>query len=322
MDTTLLGYLLHALEPDEMAQVEADLRADAGARQRLQRLQRILEPLAIDLRTDDPPAQLWMRTLGRVAEYQCRRLPIAPAVRPNRAAAARARWRRADALAAAGILFCLLTLLPGGISRARSAQQRVACQHNLGQFYVALKDYGDRHGGRLPDVSDSAQPPRDVAGMFVPLLHAEGVLGDGVTVNCPGHRRQAPFRFTPRQLAEMPEEEFARYAPHLGGCYAYSLGHAADGVLHGPRLGPDQPNELMPILADRPPAGVASGDPGNSPNHGGLGQNVLFLDGHCRFATQRTVGYRGDDIYLNADQRVAAGKHPLDAVLADSAARP
>src|SRR5262249_9292719 len=140
--------------------------------------------------------------------------------------------------------------------------------------------------------------------------------------NCSARGGPVLPSLTPRQLEAMSDEEFQRQAPALAGCYAYSLGHTGDGVMRGPRFDKDQPNSFMPILADRPPLAVQQGDPGNSPTHKGRGQNVLFLDGHCAWKTTRNAGYNGDDIYLNLDGKVAAGKHPLDAVLAESTARP
>jgi prepilin-type processing-associated H-X9-DG protein len=121
----------------------------------------------------------------------------------------------------------------------------------------------------------------------------------------------------------MDIEEFRRHIQSFAGCYAYSLGYNDGRTVHGLRLIPGDPmNISLPILADRPPPGVDSGDPGNSLNHGGLGQNVLFIDGHCGFRTVRTVGFEGDDIYVNFDRKVAAGKTRLDSVLASSDCKP
>src|SRR5436309_9956542 len=88
------------------------------------------------------------------------------------------------------------------------------------------------------------------------------------------------------------------------------------GDLHGPW---QAPGSLWPILADRPPS---DGTPGNSPNHGGAGQNVLFLDGHVRFVPGRTIGDPDDDIFLNRANTVAAGVDNRDVVLGASASRP
>jgi len=42
------------------------------------------------------------------------------------------------------------------------------------------------------------------------------------------------------------------------------------------------------------PAGTSAS---NSKNHGGVGQNVVFADGHVEFARRNDVGYCGDNIY-------------------------
>ena len=54
----------------------------------------------------------------------------------------------------------------------------------------------------------------------------------------------------------------------------------------------DEASDSTPILADRPPAQGW----GNSPNHGGTGQNVLFVGGNVGFFTTRTVGPENDEI--------------------------
>ena len=56
-----------------------------------------------------------------------------------------------------------------------------------------------------------------------------------------------------------------------GGDYAYTLGYRDGDDVAGLRR---DSGDLLPILADRP----AAGD-GNSPNHDGAGQNVLYIGG-------------------------------------------
>src|SRR5262249_17311024 len=114
-------------------------------------------------------------------------------------------------------------------------------------------------------------------------------------------------------------EQFRRQAHTLVSCYAYSLGYRAENGVIGPRFEADKPNFTMPIMADCPPP-----DPlvGNSRNHGGRGQNVLFQDGHVKFCSLRPVGVAGDDIYVNKAHRVAAGLDWADSALGSSAASP
>ncbi len=322
MQEDLVGYLLDALESDERARVEHALERDAELRRRLERLRRAMKPLAMDADPIEPPPGLRVRAVARMAEVRCRTLPRAPAPVANRGGAGPwTRWRRPDALVAAAILLCLSLLIPPAINRARYSYEVAACKNNLRTFYVALKDFSERHGGNFPNVA-AAPEPKNVAGIFIPILNEEKLLPATVTVSCPPEARQPVSRLSLRDVERMDQDEFNRCVANLAGDYAYTLGYDDGTGLRGLRFDPEQPNSISPILADRPPAAVGAGDPGNSPNHNGYGQNVLYIDGHCAFATRRTAGVNGDDIYLNHDNKVGAGKGIWDSVLAGSAAHP
>jgi anti-sigma factor RsiW len=323
MDENLVGYLLDTLEPEERQDVEAHLLSNSAARERLQQLRQLLEPLQADLQAIEPPRDLRFRTLARVAEHQCRSLPPSPKpLRPRSLAAPRGWWRRADVLVAATLLLALSLFLPPGINYVRYRYNIAACQENLRLFHGALQDYSQRNHGNFPNVA-AAPVPYNVAGFFVPMLHDDGVLAENITVTCPTRGRQAPPQLSADEVVHMDEDEFARFAPTLSGCYAYTLGYRDSTGYHGLRFDPNDPaTSYLPILADQPPADVAEGNLGNSPNHGGKGQNVLYSDGRCSFMTTRWIGPNRDDIYLNSDNKVAAGTHCMDTVLGRSAARP
>ncbi len=156
-----------------------------------------------------------------------------------------------------------------------------------------------------------------MAGLIVPMLADAGVLPATFSVRCPAVGPHLGCSVTLANLRSLPESEFQAEAPNLALCYAFTLGYRdGTGVYHAPW---QMPASSCPILADSPPA---EGDSGNSVNHGGRGQNVLFLDGHTRFVSQRSIGDPNDDIFLNRDNCVAAGKDQLDVVLGPSAARP
>jgi len=156
----------------------------------------------------------------------------------------------------------------------------------------------------------------------VPLLREAGVLPANVSLRCPNAANPGELVevLGAEQVRAMTPEEFETHAGRLSPYYAYSLGFRdEDGRLLPPGETAEVPQSLNALMSDAPPAfGVI----GNSRNHEGKGQNVLFGDGHVRFATIRTVGYRGDDIFLNRERKVAAGLGAQDAVLGWSGAHP
>jgi hypothetical protein len=317
MDDKLVGYLLQALDPPDLQEVEAHLRTHPEARSRLALLERALAPLAADGQPPAPPPGLVLGTLARVAEYRCRGLPAAPPPAPSQVGAPGRRWaRRPDVLAAAALLLLVGGLGLSALARQWRAYQREACASNLRSLWEGLERYSDHHEGDFPRVEEEG--PRGVAGVFRPLLHDAGVLTGSAGLACPSQGRRPPPDTSVRDLEELfrtSPEQFRAVARDLAGGYAYSLGYEEDGTLCGPGrvLG-----DGMPILADCGRPDVQ----GNSPNHGGAGQNVLYIGGHVRWCTQRTVGPAGDDIYLNQRNELHAGLNRNDCVLGPGDAAP
>jgi prepilin-type processing-associated H-X9-DG protein len=319
MDDNLVGYALNALDPETHREVEAYLQSNPEARRRLEVLRNAVDPLALDAGDVEPPPALSIRTLGRVAEYCCRDLPRAPADRVVRApAAGRPLWRRADVLVAATLLLTAMGVAIPWLSHAHAQRCVTECQNNLRVFYEALKTYGDQHDNKLPNVA-ALQPPRNVAGLVAPILMDAGTLAPDANVGCPGNSKPRTCPLTLERLQALDPEGFKKQAQDLICCYAYSLGYRDESGYHGPAFKLEDGNHLVPIMADRPPRDPSTG---NSANHGGDGQNVLFLDGHVRFCPTRTVGMNGDDIYLNRDGFQAAGLDWTDTVLGSSASSP
>jgi hypothetical protein len=162
------------------------------------------------------------------------------------------------------------------------------------------------------------EPPRNFAGVYVPMLADAGALGADVNTACPA---QLPRPTTTCSLKELDElsrrrpDEYHALTRDLGGDYAYSLGYREGGELMGLRR---DSGDLLPILADR----ARTDGRGNSPNHGGAGQNVLYIGGQVRWCVEPTVGVDRDDIYRNLKNQVLAGEHQLDTVLGSSEATP
>ena len=316
VDANLIGYLLESLDEEARAEVAAQLHANEETRWRLEQTRQALTPLAADKDADPPPDGLAVRTLARVAEYCCLDLARAP-VAVSRSTPLRSWWRRADLVVAASLLLLALGLGVPALLRLRTGPSLVGCENNMRVFNDALQIYHDQHHA-FPSVV--AERPRDAAGMVVPILAKAGVLPELTNVRCPGNGPAISCPLTLDEARALALEDFFRQAPNLVPSYAYSLGHRdEEGNYYGPMVPEGQPASEFALMADSPPP---DGGPGNSYNHGRAGQWVLFADGHVQFVTLRTIGFQKDDIYLNKDNKVAAGLDPCDTVLGPSAARP
>ena len=139
---------------------------------------------------------------------------------------ARPGWRRLDVAVAAGILLCLGLLIPPTLNYVRYRADILACQNNLRAFYAALDDYSQRHDGDFPNVAAAAPEPRNVAGMFIPILNEEKLLPETLSVSCPARGHQAPTPISLEQVKRMGSDEFSQYLSDMAGCYAYTLGYA------------------------------------------------------------------------------------------------
>lgn len=354
-EATLIGYVLGLLEEEERQVVEAQLAASPQWRAQLRALEQWLRLLAEP--DDDPPADLHFRTLRLVAEkaVEARRsaqngpssalghnesepagsaanLPdVYPLGREVHVATSSPRWRLTEL-----VLLMLLALVVGGlippaILQARHAQQVLACQQNLRKFHACLCGYAQQNDERLPALQEEG--PLAHAGVFVLLLRDSCSWDEDLSVICPANRkpdaeqrRDWPSLQHWRSWHEAPDPDcrnkYHEWCRRLSGCYAYHLGYRDDqGRLCGLTL---RDQGCLPILADRPPR--CDEEPHwlvkNSPNHAGLGQNVLYLGGNVKFQRWRSCNHFDEDIYTNRHRKLAAGCDLRDAVLGPSEATP
>lgn len=315
MEENLLGHLLKANDPATQRAVEQWLATDPSAGHDLDRLRAALAPLEADRAEAELPADLWVRTLNRVAahivatdgpatgpedgrtEEMLRRAaavadngppkpaaPITPA--PAESEGGLPPARRWNVVAVIGLSLALLALALPAVLHVRERQHQLACQDTMRTFHQAAVGYTDQHDGQFPQVADG-QP----AAAAAEALKQAGLLTADVRFTCP---TAPPDSAAPVSLAT----------------YAYTLGFRDEaGQLRGLDRAPGY--DLMPILADAP----ARRDGLAYPINHRRGQNVLFAGGHVRFCTSATVGVNQDDIFCNQRGQVGAGVGREDTVL-------
>ena len=328
-DEDLIGYALGLDDPDDRAAAEAHVAADPAAAARLDRVRAALSPLEADRDDPAPPPGLALRTVARLAAYLVEHEPRAapepaagglgrvlaevagPPLRPAPVEPPEVRafggGFRLDWAVACGIGLVAAGLGLSFVGKARHQAGVMACQDNLRTLYQGLSGYADAHAGRLPEVGDDRYP---VAGSFVAALADAGQCPPGFHPGCPA----GPAGPDPDLV---PRDGVVR-ASAVG--YTYPLGHRAPGGgVVGLRREWGGENDLLPVSADLPGGAARVTGPG-SPHR--VGQNVLYLDGHVRYATVPGVGLNGDDIYHNQLGRVAAGLNRTDTVLGRGEDRP
>jgi len=309
-----LDYTLGLLEPDEREKFESRLRADPSLAERVELLNASLHRLLDDGISDDPPEGLANRTLAFVAQAKKRKSHRSFQDQPTYLSP----YRWADFAVAASILFVgLLTVLPL-IQYARDKRNHYACAFNLSQIGKKLAVYASSHPNYpYPPLNHLDDP----AGTFAVVLHDEGLLPDLEVLDCPYNGVcEHPVNQLPKyeNLANIRKSDPERYRRLTGmSDYAYHVGYRHPGGQFGPLE--SRHAGVIPLIADKPDHDENHAvKPGNSPNHGRRGQNVLFSDGGVRWLKSRFVSAQDPDIFLNNDKLARPGTHAQDSVLLPS----
>ena len=285
----LLDYALGQLEGRDKEAAEASLAETPELSLQADRLMSRLSLLLDDGDDIEPPAGLASRTASFVAQRAARRhiLDFVPA---------RVPFRWADVAVAAGILLAgLLTLLPA-MNATRAKVNQMACSYNLQQLGASLANYALRHN-HYPDViSNGKEGP---VGFYAVALKDDDLLRDPRALHCPCK-------------GACPAMEGARPDPRLID-YAYNIGYKPQGAPGAEPAKPTLP-ATIPLLADQPLHDGGLILPGNSPNHGFRGQNVIFSDLHIEWIASRRLKF-DNDLFLNNENRPEPGTTHYDAAL-------
>jgi hypothetical protein len=338
MQEDLLGYLLGALEPDEMRRVAQWLRDDPLAKAQLEQLERLLEPLEGSVRPiEPPPPDLVSRTLANLpplpagdgthdqdpADSDTEPLTLVPLGRlveaPRRASLTWLDWV-GGAMAVAVMLGLMLPMLAEGRFEAR----RIACQDQLRQFGTALTQFVTRNSQeRLPAVAEAG--PEAFAGVYAIRLQESGLLDDPSLRWCPSLDRPAREDFSltgideivsVEQLHQASVDRLRQIQQLVGGHYAYTLGVIEQNQLAPPRF---ESRSSFAVMSDAPLTGVLDLEQWSDRiGHSAAGINVLYEDGSVRFIPVAALDTMPDHPLLNHLGEAEAGVNVDDASLAPS----
>lgn len=222
-----------------------------------------------------------------------------------------------------GLVF-VIALLVGIFRSAVGSWAKVVCANNLKQIGLALQTYAQNNQGNFPrGIYDPASADKPVA--FTHAADNAGQLftGSNAPVNdvtvpffmlirscdlqsgllvCQGTHKEA-WRLEGQALAlfsNFPKRDYLSYSiqnPYL---------KTDDPKLRETWWQDQKTTEPVPVAADRnpgtpnllaltPTSSASQLKKGNSPNHDGDGQNVLFSDGHAEWLNTPFVG--SDNIY-------------------------
>jgi hypothetical protein len=305
--SVVLDYALGQLEGPARLSFEGEISSDPSLKAKCDRLVRAIDQLLDDGQVIEAPADLARRTLKFVDERGRRRRPIldfAPVTVP---------FRLADVAVAASVLLAgLLTLIPAA-QRSKDRMVRAGCVFNLHRIGLGLAQYGYQYR-RYPYTNPEC--PEAPAGAYAALLHEAGLLDDASVLYCPGNGPSDIRRIpSSAELCRWEETDPERLRHAFPGDYAYNVGYQES-------VGPAVPvrygsSSVTPLLADQPAQWIDLSRilPGNSPNHHGRGQNVLYSDLHVSWHTTRRISPHDADMFLNARQELAPGLYEGDTVL-------
>jgi len=317
--TPLLDYLFERDEPQQRQQTEKLILADEKVRKLFSALKKSLDPLS-ELEDEAPPLGLAERTVRFVVQKEQERSVAASIAQPTilldkgdirrDRSGSRLRWvlgNIRDVVAVAACILLVYTLLGPSIKMARQKSQQMTCANQLSMLGSAWNNYAMDNNGLYPYLPRTEQMAGQQGNQLVSntrdgyLLVRLGYLQPEAFL-CPGvdnKNVRLQLRINPEKFKELNDflgREYVNYSFRLI-------------VSPGP-LTAEQLNSAIPIASDQNPifAGFDNNNMNeidltkntgllqeNSPNHGKLGQNLLFPDNSVRFFQNRFFGPGGDD---------------------------
>ncbi len=333
MQEHLLGYLLEALEPAEMAAVESELEQNPQLRKDLAAIEASLLPLGFPHRDDEasatpPPAGIAARACEFVEDSKEVLVPKPAAEKPQPAHLAvmspvtstgsvgrRVRW--ADVVVTLSVCMASAAIVFPAIWTSWQQSHVTACQENLRNLGNSLGMFaGYAPDGRIPAVAQSGN--RSTAGIYAALLQESELLGRSCYLICPASElSEQANTFNVPTLAQIDrscDEALVQMQAVVGGSYGFHLGYLENGTLRAPR---HASREHYILMSDAP----ATFPDRKTRNHRACGSNLLYEDNHVRFVVNACKDL-ADNPFLNRSGMVAAGADCCDVVVAESSAKP
>ena len=305
-----IDYVFGQLEGADLAAFEKHLALDPAAAESIKRLSWAVDHLVDDGDSFAPPVDLATRTMAFVAESGRPKrtiLDFVPVAVPY-------RWT--DLAVAASIFFAaVLTLMPA-VQRSRERMQQAGCANNLQDLGRALWQYDNlyKHYPNVNEKEDSAQ-----TGIYAVILNDYKLIGDPKILDCPcnGTSPHSPLPNLKR-ACELSKTNPADLRVLLQGVeYAYNVVNLRPEDRAG-RV-QETASATLALLADQPNHRRFEAIlPGNSGNHGGRGQNVVFSDLHVGWFNTRRISPDDADMFLNAESRPAPARNIKDAAMLPS----
>lgn len=291
----LIDYVLGQCPPQEAEEVGRRLASDEGFASLHADIANAMAALGA-CSVPDPPEDLVDRTLARVRAMRRTEALVEAQPVERRVRMPMFSFRELGAVAA--ILVVAFGVLLPSLYKARGRAHRVLCADNIAMIHTGLNHYASGHGEALP------APPStiDVWLRRAGKAHASNTAALFLLVR---NNYASPRAF------QCPAADTASFVVRQGLSdfpsprnIAYSYQHCLAGPIRR-----DLPELVRvagqyAILSERSPVFVDGRFLRDrirrdvSDNHGGAGQNVLYLDGSVRWVRHGHVGVNGNNIWL------------------------
>ena len=303
----LVDFVLGRCEAKRQEAVRDRLARDEGFAAHHRDVANTLAALAL-LGECDPPDDLLQRTMARIRQKRQTDALLAreELSAPPRRATFSLRELGAVAVVA-GVLGCVF--LPA-IWRASQLAGAGRCAARAGQIGSALTAFANANDDCLPAAGrgrrwfGSSSEGGTSAGLF--KLVSAG-YAPPAAFRCPARDGEDDDGFEVRSgMVDFPSARSVGYSyQHTFGANVLRRSHPALAAVA----------ESMAILADETPVFPQGGQRvvrlratvGNSHNHGGTGQNVLYLDMHVAWVHTPAAGVMGNNIYVAEGVKVYTG---------------